>query len=234
MFEDLCWLGLQWQEGPDIGGPFGPYNQSERLDFYSSLLEELKAHELVYPCACSRQDVLLAIHAPHAGDEEPIYPGTCRHKTVQEASGPRVSWRFRVPVNTIVEFDDGQCGTQRFTSGQEFGDFVVWRHDNLPAYQLACAGDDAAMQISEVVRGQDLLISTARQILLYRALGFHVPRFFHCPLMLDEHGARLAKRHDSLSLRELRRRGNTPGQILTQFGDLRVCATIHPSTASAD
>jgi len=214
MFEDLRWLGFEWQEGPDLGGPFAPYNQSERLDFYRSLLEKLKASELVYPCTCSRQDVLRAIQAPHADEEEPIYPGTCRHKSVKDASGPRVSWRFRVPTNTTVQFEDGHCGTQQFVVGKDFGDFVVWRPDDLPAYQLACTGDDAAMQITEVLRGQDLLMSTARQILLYRALGLEVPRFYHCPLMTDEKGVRLAKRHDSLSLRELRRRGVTPEEIV--------------------
>ncbi len=217
MFEDLGWLGCEWQEGPDMGGPFSPYNQSERLDFYRSLLEKLKERELVYPCTCSRQDVLRAIHAPHAGDEEPIYPGTCRHKNVKDASGSRVNWRFRVGPNAIVSFEDARCGSQQFANSKDFGDFVVWRHDDLPAYQLACAGDDAAMKISEVVRGRDLLMSTARQILLDQSLGFNIPSFYHCPLLTDENGVRLAKRHDSLSLRDLRRRGETPQAVLSRI-----------------
>jgi glutamyl-tRNA synthetase len=216
MFEDLRWLGFEWQEGPDVGGPFAPYSQSERLDVYRSFLEKLKALELVYPCTCSRQDVLRAIQAPHAGEEEPIYPGTCRNKLVKDA-GPRVSWRFRVPPNTTVQFEDGRCGTQEFASGKDLGDFIVWRADDLPAYQLACTADDATMQISEVVRGQDLLMSTARQILLYRALSLNIPRFYHCPLLNDEKGVRLAKRHDSLSLRELSRRGAKPEELLAGF-----------------
>jgi glutamyl/glutaminyl-tRNA synthetase len=220
MIEDLRWLGFDWQEGPDLGGPFTPYNQSERLEFYRSLLEQLKAGELVYPCTCSRQDVLRAVQAPHAGDKEPIYPGTCRNNLVKDASGPRVNWRLRVALNGIVQFEDGHFGTRRFTGGIDFGDFVVWRHDDLPAYQLACAGDDAAMKISEVVRGADLLISTARQILLYQSMDLAIPLFFHCPLMTDEHGVRLAKRHDSLSLRELRRRGAKPDKITAEFSVL--------------
>jgi glutamyl/glutaminyl-tRNA synthetase len=187
------------------------------LDFYRSLLEKLKARELVYPCTCSRQDVLRAIRAPHAGEEEPIYPGTCRNKSVKDTSGSDVSWRFRVPPNTTIGFEDGQCGIQQFIGGKDFGDFVVWRHD-LPAYQLACTADDAVMRISEVVRGQDLLLSTARQILLYESFGFVVPHFYHCPLMTDEKGVRLAKRHDSRSLREMCRRGMKPEEIVKNFG----------------
>jgi glutamyl-tRNA synthetase len=108
---------------------------------------------------------------------------------------------------------DGNVGEQKFVAGKDFGDFVVWRGDDVPAYQLACVVDDAAMQITEVVRGADLLLSTARQILLYRALGLTPPEFFHCALMLDEKGKRLAKRHDALSLRELRERGKTPEEL---------------------
>jgi glutamyl-tRNA synthetase len=221
MFEDLQWLGLEWQEGSDVGGPFGPYNQSERIDFYQSLFDQLKARELVYPCTCSRRDVQRAIQAPHAGEEEPIYPGTCRNKCTKDASGLGANWRFRVPPNTTIEFEDGNCGIQQFVSGKDFGDFVVWRHD-LPAYQLACTADDAAMQITEVVRGQDLLVSTARQILLYRSLGFVIPRFYHCPLIIDENGVRLAKRHDSLSLRELHRRGIDPKDLLGNLKCLKI------------
>jgi glutamyl-tRNA synthetase len=218
MLEDLKWFGLEWEEGPDVGGPFAPYAQSERIEIYRSLLEKLKARELVYPCTCSRQDVLRAIQAPHAGDEEPLYPGKCRARSVADAAGlSRVSWRFRVPQDGTVAFTDGCCGAQSFVPGRDFGDFVVWRHDDLPAYQLACVADDDALQISEVVRGADLLVSTARQILLYRALDLRVPAFYHCPLMVDERGVRLAKRHDSLSLRELRRAGKTPAQIRAEW-----------------
>ncbi len=213
-YEDLRWFGFAWEEGPDVGGPFGPYEQSVRLEFYRAALERLKASGSVYPCTCSRQDVLRALGAPHAGEEEPIYPGTCRERMGAEIPiGTRVNWRFRTTPGECVEFADGHFGPQRFETGRDFGDFVVWRHDDLPSYQLACTVDDACMKITEVVRGEDLLASTARQILLYRALGLKAPRFFHCPLMRDEEGRRMAKRHDALSLRQLRAQGASPEEL---------------------
>lgn len=223
--EDLRWLGLKWTEGPDVSGPHAPYSQSERLPLYRKALERLHAGGWVYPCRCSRRDILSAIAAPHAGDDEPLYPGTCRGASIVslppvDARGdlssaePRISWRFRVPEGEVVSFRDGHFGEQRFVAGVDFGDFVVWRPDGLPAYQLACAVDDAAMSITEVVRGADLLPSTARQLLLYRALGLVPPGFYHAPLVTDATGQRLAKRHDSLSLRALRERGLTPAEAL--------------------
>jgi glutamyl-tRNA synthetase len=246
MIEDLRWFGFEWQEGPDCGGAFGPYSQSERRPFYAAALGKLRAGGFIYPCTCSRKDIRDAASAPNAGDdEEPIYPGACRPKGDKwqvtslrsEASARQASdvnaapaslssgtrhpsrpanWRFRVPDGATVSFVDGNFGAQQFVAGKDFGDFVVWRGDDVPAYQLACVVDDAAMQITEVVRGADLLLSTARQILLYRALGLTPPEFFHCALMLDEKGKRLAKRHDALSLRTLRERGETP-ELLRRF-----------------
>jgi len=232
MIEDLRWFGFEWQEGPDCGGAFGPYSQSERRTFYASALEKLRAGGFVYPCTCSRKDIRDAASAPNAGDDEgPIYPGTCRNKSGEwrvtsdvnatpDTSTPAtrhpsrpVNWRFRVPDGETISFTDGNFGAQQFVAGKDFGDFVVWRGDDVPAYQLACVVDDAAMGITEVVRGADLLLSTARQILLYRALGLTPPAFYHCALMLDEKGKRLAKRHDALSLRTLRERGETPESL---------------------
>lgn len=212
MIEDLRWFGFQWQEGPDCGGGFGPYSQSERTEFYRPAFQKLQARGVVYPCSCSRQDVLRALQAPHAADDEPIYPGTCRAKPGNPAAS-LINWRIRVPDNEVIEFHDGHFGPQRFIAGKDFGDFVVWRHDEIPSYQLAVVTDDAAMRVTEVVRGADLLVSTARQILLYRALDLLPPAFYHCPLVTDEKGARLAKREDSLSLRHLREQGFTPEQI---------------------
>jgi glutamyl-tRNA synthetase len=214
LIEDLKWFGFSWQEGPDIGGPFGPYNQSERLQLYRRSFEQLRALNAVYPCTCSRQDVLRALNAPHQSEEEPLYPGTCRNKRIEEIPhGTRVNWRFRVPHLRTISFHDFGFGPQAFLAGGDFGDFVVWRHDDLPAYQLACVVDDAAMEITEVVRGADLLMSTARQILLYETLGLTPPSWYHCPLVLDQQGNRLAKRHDALSLRALRSARITPEQI---------------------
>jgi glutamyl-tRNA synthetase len=214
MLEDLRWFGFEWSEGPDVGGRFTPYNQSGRMNFYRAALEKLRAGNFIYPCTCSRKDILAATRAPHANDDdEPVYPGTCRKNLESEISNRKFSWRFRVHDGETISFVDGNRGAQKFVAGKDFGDFVVWRHDDVPAYQLACAVDDAAMEISEVVRGADLLVSTARQILLHRALGLTPPEFFHCALMLDDKGGRLAKRHDALSLRQLRGRGETPESL---------------------
>jgi glutamyl/glutaminyl-tRNA synthetase len=212
MLEDLRWFGFRWQEGPDCGGPFGPYSQSERRRCYETNFATLQTKGFVYPCSCSRQDVLRALQAPHAADDEPVYPGTCRAGPANPAASV-FNWRFRVPDGRVVEFDDGQFGPQRFVAGKDFGGFIVWRHDGVPSYQLAVVTDDAAMQITEVVRGADLLISTARQLLLDEALGFPAPAFYHCPLVTNAAGARLAKRDDAASLRRLREQGKTPEEI---------------------
>jgi glutamyl-tRNA synthetase len=225
--EDLRWLGLDWQEGPDVGGPFAPYAQSERGEFYLAAWRRLYAAGVIYPCYCSRKDLALALSAPHEGadlDDEPIYPGTCRPTASnavassaevanRDTPGP-INWRFRVPDGEAIEFIDGNLGPQRFVAGVDFGDFLIWRRDGEPSYQLACVVDDAAMQITEVVRGADLLKSTARQILLNRALRFADPAWFHCNLVTDASGKRLAKRHDASSIRALRERGMTPEEVL--------------------
>ena len=225
MLEDLKWFGFQWQEGPDCGGPFGPYNQSERREFYLAAMRKLLAGGFIYPCTCSRSDVRRALSAPHQGEDEPVYPGSCREKfemsreegafdpNTTSASPLKRNWRFCVPDGEVVTFADVHCGPQQFIAGKDFGDFVVWRHDGVPAYQLSVSVDDAAMRITEVVRGADLLPSTARQLLLYRALGVPAPQFYHCPLLTDEKGVRLAKRHDALSLRRLRAQGISPEQL---------------------
>ena len=237
-YEDLRWLGIRWQEGPDRGGPFGPYLQSKRMPVYLEAWRKLYRGGFLFPCKCSRKDLEAALGAPHeisvAGvrssgklellDDEPIYPGTCRKlgcspqrpgPNLTEYDAPKgMNWRFRVPDGEVIEFEDANLGPQRFVAGVDFGDFAVWRRDGTPSYQLACVADDDAMRITEVVRGADLLKSTARQILLYRALGVTPPKWFHCRLVLDQHGRRLAKRHDALSIRTLRQRGVTPMNIL--------------------
>jgi glutamyl/glutaminyl-tRNA synthetase len=224
MLEDLRWLGLAWQEGPDVGGPHAPYRQSERRARYRAALQQLHAAGRIFPCTRSRRDVLEAIGAPHeqpGADDEPVYPRGFR----PPAGAPlpplgdilSVNWRFRVPDDLRIDFTDGSAGPQSAVSGRDFGDFLVWRKDDMPSYQLACVVDDAAMGITEVVRGADLIKSTFRQILLYQALGKAVPAFFHCPLMNDDKGERLAKRHDALSLRTLRMQGMTPEEVRQKF-----------------
>ena len=212
LLEDLRWFGFQWQEGPDCGGPFGSYSQSERRSFYLAALEKLRSAGRLYPCVCSRKDIQSSARAPHEGDDELIYPGTCRptRNSALRTSPSAFNWRFLVLNGETISFIDANLGPQQFIAGKDFGDFVVWRHDDVPAYQLAVVVDDAAMQITEVVRGADLLVSTARQLLLYRALGLTPPLFCHCPLMTDESGRRLAKRHAALSLRALRESGAAP------------------------
>jgi len=217
--EDLRWFGLAWQEGPDVGGPFAPYVQSGRD--YLPAWRALRDAGLIYPCTCSRRDVLSALSAPHAEtDDEPLYPGTCRHRLagargVESPAG--VNWRFRVPDGEEIFFRDGRMGERRAIAGKDFGDFMVWRKDNIPSYQLAVAADDAAMEITEVVRGEDLLQSTFRQMLIYRALGLREPGWYHCALVRDAEGRRLAKRHAALSLRELRAAGEEPGSVQLRF-----------------
>ena len=220
MMEDLCWLGISWQEGPDCGGTAGPYVQSERRSFYLDAWRRLRDLGAIYPCTCSRRDVALAAAAPNDGDDEPIYSGKCRPARsgvgaarLRPEVPAGVNWRLRVPDGEEISFIDLHLGRQCMVAGRDFGDFIVWRRDDVPAYQLAVVVDDAAMQITEVVRGLDLLRSTARQILLYRALRLPIPAFYHCDLVRDEDGVRLAKRQDSLSIRRLREMGWTAEQV---------------------
>lgn len=211
MMEDLHWLGFEWQEGPDVGGRFAPYSQSQRVGWYEEVMTKLRATGRVYACRCSRQDILRAASAPHASDNEPVYPGICRDLGLCDGGG--FAFRFRVTDGEVIEFVDGRMGGQRLVAGLDFGDFVLQRGDGVFSYQLAVVADDHAMRVTEVVRGEDLLRSTARQIVLYRALGWEVPEFYHCPLLLDDQGRRLAKRHDSLSLRQLRALGISAEEI---------------------
>ena len=218
--EDLRWFGCDWQEGPDVGGSAGPYRQSERQATFLTAWEQLKDGGYIYPCEKSRKDVATASQAPHADEEasEPIYPESWRPPFGhgKDAQSPNDSnWRFRLPEDRTIEFDDIRLGPCAFDCLRDFGDFLVWRRDGVPAYELAVVVDDAAMQISEVVRGEDLLISTARQILLYEALGLQPPQFYHTPLLCDTSGQRLAKRNRSLTLRELREAGHQPENLRT-------------------
>ena len=202
--EDCRWLGLKW-EGE-------PVNQSDRKDQYEEAFEKLKRAGHLYPCTCTRKDIQEASTAPHSEEGEILYPGTCRQAVATPENQP-ANWRFRVPEGNVIEFQDGHFGPQRFVAGRDFGDFPVWQKNSDPSYQLAVVVDDAAMGITEVVRGADLLISTARQLLLYDALGLTPPAFFHCELMCDENGQRLAKRHDSPSLQTLRGQGKSPEEL---------------------
>ncbi len=221
IIEDLSWFGLRWDEGPDVGGPFAPYVQSQRRSHYLDFLRKLWDAGAVYGCTCSRKDVAESATAPHAENEEPIYPGTCRDlgkaTSFESLLSGESNVRFRVPDGETICFQDGRAGEQRAMAGRDFGDFVVWRRDNVPAYHLAVVADDIAMRITEVVRGEDLLLSTFRHLLLYRALKVEPPAFYHAILVADEEGRRLAKRHASLSLRALREAGIAPETLRAGF-----------------
>jgi glutamyl-tRNA synthetase len=222
MFEDLRWLGIKWSEGPDAGGPYAPYAQSGRRQFYVKAWRALRDGGFIYPCTCSRKDLAQAPTAPHESDgddDEPIYSGRCRCRAAESrnyVAPAGVNWRFRLDDGVPIAFNDLRQGPRQYVAGKDFGDFVVWRRDDVPAYQLAVVVDDAAMRITEVVRGADLLKSTARQLLLIRALKFPAPAYYHCDLLRDPHGRRLAKRHDALSVHHLREQGLTPGQVLAR------------------
>jgi len=218
MIDDLRWFGICWSEGPDCGGEYGPYEQSARRGYYLEAWRRLRDAGFIYPCTCSRRDLAQAASAPNDLDDEPIYPGHCRGRSdgpsFAEPAG--VNWRFRVPDGEEIGFTDLNLGRKSYVAGRDFGDFLVWRRDDVPSYQLAVVVDDVAMQITEVVRGADLLKSTARQLLLMRALGLEakIPGYFHCELLRDASGMRLAKRHDALSIRHLRESGMTPEAVL--------------------
>ena len=217
MIEDLHWLGLSWEE-PIV-------TQSHRLDRYRTALARLHASGLIFPCHHSRRELAEAsASAPHEGGDhdEPLYPPAFRPPAGAalpplDAAGLATNWRLRVPDHETLSFTDATCGPQSAVTGRDFGDFLVWRKDGAPSYQLACAVDDAELGITEVVRGADLIKSTFRQLLLFRALGQAAPAYYHCPLMLDAHGERLAKRHDALSLRTLRTQGTDPAALTANF-----------------
>jgi glutamyl-tRNA synthetase len=212
---DLRWLGLAWTEGPDVGGPHGPYEQCRRTDWYREIWRRLEAAGAIYPSPHSRRDVEAAAAAPHDVDE-PIFPPSLRPARRERAATPGgVPWRFRVPDGRVIEFVDAVQGRVVRTAGVDFGDFVVWRRDDGAAYELAVVADDHAMKIAEVVRGADLLTSTARQVLIYEALGWRPPAFCHMPLVCDAQGNRLAKRTGGLAIADLRAAGWSPEQVLT-------------------
>ncbi len=225
---DLAWLGLDWDEGSGVGGPHAPYEQSRRTALYEVAVQRLDAQGLVYPCFCTRNE-LHAASAPHREDGQTLYPGTCRALTPEQRAerlraGRRAALRLRVPDEEIG-FLDGHMGAYRENLQRDCGDFLLRRSDGLYAYQLAVVVDDAAMGITEVVRGADLLDSTPRQLLLYRLLGLRAPAFYHLPLLLTAQGCRLSKRDRAAGLEALEQ-VLAPEEIV---GRLAYLAGINPS-----
>ena len=244
--QDLRWMGLDWDEGPDVGGPLGPYDQSARDDLYRTALQVLKDRDLVFPCYCSRKDIAQAASAPHG--RSPVYPGTCRDlapdaRVAAAARHPdrTPAWRLRVD-DALIAMEDGVYGEFSQSMSEDVGDFVLRRADSLFAYQLAVVIDDGLMGITDVLRGFDLLDSSPRQIYLFRVFGFPIPTFWHVPLMLDEAGNRLSKRDGSDSIAQYRDRGveapHLVGLLAASIGlvesgrELTARELLHESTLS--
>jgi glutamyl-tRNA synthetase len=204
---DLRWLGLEWDDAPVV--------QTQRIPLYVAALKRLQDQELVYPCTCTRSDIEQAASAPHADGQEVPYPGTCAGRSVADArqlAGRPFAWRFRVA--DMPAFVDGFRGPVRLSRDDVGGDFVAWKSQGTPAYQLAVVVDDANQGVSVVVRGDDLVSSTPRQLLLYRALGLGPPDFVHVPLVVGPDGRRLAKRHGDTRLLALREAGVRPERLI--------------------
>jgi glutamyl-tRNA synthetase len=214
LLEDLAWLGLDWDEGPGKGGPYGPYIQQERYSLYEKALQELQAKHLLYPCYCSRAR-LQAIGAPHEGEHR-LYDGHCYGMPEEQRRqmDRKPSWRVHVP-HVSVSFTDGSYGPFSDYLPRVCGDFVVRRADGLYAYQLAVAVDDGSMGITHVLRGRDLLSSTAQQIWLMEVLGYTPPSYTHVPMLIDASGNRLSKRQQGITVRSLRDRGVQADAILS-------------------
>lgn len=213
--EDLRWWGLDWDEGPDCGGPWNPYVQSERMPLFEQAFSQLVKTGRVYPSPHSRQEIARAGPERSPVDGDPLFPTRLRQAP---DSGPvtppieGINWRFRVPDGRAIRFTDNRTGEKTYLAGQDFGDFIVWRRDGMPSYDFAVVVDDHTMAITEVVRGEDLLVSTARQLLIYEAMGWEPPEWYHCQLVMDPAtGKRMSKTHKSLGLRALRANGFPAG-----------------------
>lgn len=216
ILDELRWLGIRWSEGPDRGGPVAPYVQSERAALYEAAIAFLADRGHCYLCDCSRAEIARVASAPHAGDEGPVYPGTCRGHGMRQRSFRRPpAVRLRIPdERRSVVVDDRVLGRVVEDVGTTVGDFVLRRGDGVVAYQLAVVVDDLTMGITDVVRGADLAASSGRQVLLARLLGGEAPRFAHVPLVVGDDGGRLAKRAKGVPLREQRAAGREPADLV--------------------
>jgi len=221
IYEALKWMGLDWDEGPDKGGPYGPYRQSERLDIYREFIEKLKEKGLVYECYCTPEELEQMRKEQLERGEPPRYTGKCRHLTEEEkerlrAEGRKPVLRFKVPEDRVVRFKDLVKGEIEINSRQLGGDFVIVRSSGMPVYNFVVVVDDALMGITHVIRGEDHISNTPKQILLYEALGFEPPQFAHLPMILGPDRSKLSKRHGSTSVKEFREKGYLP-EAFTNF-----------------
>ena len=221
LMAEMRWLGLTWDEGPDIGGPSAPYSQAERGPFYQSLFARLAANGEAYPCYCTAEELELSRKLQRMAGKPPRYAGTCRNLTAtqraaQEARGLKPTLRFAVPNDRIIEFIDVVHGPQRFVSG-DIGDFIIRREDGTSAFFFCNAVDDSAMGVTQVLRGDDHLTNTPRQLMVLDALGLRRPGYGHVGLLVGADGAPLSKRHGSTSVHEFRERGFLPAAILNHL-----------------
>ena len=238
LMADMRWLGLDWDEGPDIGGPSGPYSQAERGEFYRDLFAQLAARDLAYPCYCTAEDLELSRKLQRMSGRPPRYAGTCRGLTAaqraeREGRGLRAALRFAVPSDLTIDFTDAVHGPQRFASN-DIGDFIIRREDGTPAFFFCNAVDDSAMGITQVLRGDDHLTNTPRQIMLLNALGMRSPAYGHVGLLVGEDGAPLSKRHGSASAHEFRERGFLSAAVLNQLFRLGHASDIDGWLAAAE
>ena len=222
--EDLQWLGIHWHEGPGVDGPYGPYWQSQRQAIYLRYYQLLEEKKQIYPCFCTEQALNLERKLQLARSQPPRYSGKCRRLTADEIKhrlqqGDKPAWRFLVPENSQIEFDDIIKGPQQFRS-HDIGDFIVRRTDGTAPFLFCNAVDDALMQISHVLRGEDHLANTPRQIMLLQALNLPMPHYGHLSLIVGEDGAKLSKRHGDFSIREMREQGYLPLAILNYLARL--------------
>jgi glutamyl-tRNA synthetase len=230
LMTDMLWLGLDWDEGPDVGGPAGPYCQAQRGEFYRALYEQLSARGQAYPCYCTAEDLELSRKLQRMSGKPPRYAGTCKgltqsQRAEREARGLKAALRFAVPHDEIIEFTDAVHGPQRF-AGNDIGDFIIRREDGTPAFFFCNAVDDSAMGVTQVLRGDDHMTNTPRQIMILNALGMRAPAYGHVGLLVGEDGAPLSKRHGSTSVHEFRERGFLSIAVLNQLFRLGHAADV--------
>ena len=231
LLQDLHWLGLEWDAGPGREDGLGPYYQSQRAALYAERFVELERQDAVYPCFCSAVELEVARHAQRAAGRAPRYPGTCRDLSADErrrrlGAGQPATLRFRVPAGRHIEFTDLVHGAQRFLS-DDIGDFVIRRADGSAAFFFSNALDDAAMGVTQVLRGEDHLTNTPRQLLILEALGLPAPRYGHISLILGPDGAPLSKRHGAASVRQFRERGYRPEAVVNYLFRLGHSSSEH-------